>query len=104
MHGYQNLDAIHHIFEEGGPVKVNFNTLRLQLIKNYNELITKLQKAENPEGIISISAEDIAPHIEVIRNSIIVLGCIEDKEDSDCQCVITDAMVIKSLSEEKIVE
>jgi hypothetical protein len=74
-------------------MEVNFNQLRRKILGEYNELIKKLNGSiveDYDMSRVIIPIEDLRRLLDRMRDSIITIGCLEEKGNADCQCILSD--------------
>ena len=84
-------------------MQVNFNNLRRKLINNYSSLIKELNSAIVEEGrdqVVKISTENIANTLDDLRECIVIIGCLEEDGNEDCQCIIEEHEILPSFNDQ----
>lgn len=56
-------------------MKVNFDNLRLNLIKDYNSLVKKLSAAIDGDNEVVINESEIKCELDSMRSLLVTLGC-----------------------------
>ena len=85
-------------------MEVNFNNLRIKMIRNYNSLIKTLNDAivtDVDMDRVVAPVNDIKRTLDNLRDGIVTLGCLFEKDNDDCKCVLTDDMIVAEFMPEK---
>lgn len=85
-------------------MKVDFNNLRLNLIREYNALVGELNNAiveDVDMNRVIVPVTDIVRELDNIRTSLVTLGSLYEEGDEECKVVLTDDIKLKIFNEEK---
>lgn len=74
-------------------MKVDFNVLRKNIIKDYNHIVRSLNQAvveDEDMNRVVIPVTDLKRTLDTLRNGLITLGCLFEPNDPECSCILSD--------------
>jgi hypothetical protein len=85
-------------------MKVDFNNVRTQTIRLFNELTKKLNQAiceDVDMNRVIIPVQDLQRTMDRLRDKIVTIGLCEDESNPEIKCVLTDDMEVLEFNPEE---
>lgn len=77
-------------------MQVNFNNLRIKLVKSFNRMLTILEQDVTDKNKETLT-QDFRTELNNIRECIVTLGCIEEKDNPDIRCILDNKLSVKEI-------